>query len=203
MKRLILVGPLLCLFALTACESKYKVVTSDVRAQMLDDLKASKLNLDCKASCMFTWIHEAPSVHALDIAERWEDLAIKVMQIGYAEDLSYYYLGQAAQGLGYHNAAIAYYQYALALANGMDATARCESAQSDVSDPCQGVDLASSIPVLIAASRSALAAESAASGYTPSRPRRSSNSSSSAASAPAKNSGTGNSGWALPPPTGQ
>ena len=33
-----------------------------------------------------------------------------VMQIGYVNDLTYYYLGRAAEGLGYRDAAKTYYQ---------------------------------------------------------------------------------------------
>ena len=204
MKRLMLFGAVLCILALTACESKYKVVTADVRAQMLDELRSGKLSLDCTSSCMFTWIQQAPRMHALDISERWEDLAIGVMQIGYEQDLSYYYMGQAAQGLGYHTAAISYYQYAMALATGQNNLARCKSGQSNVSDPCQGVDIAGTVPALIAASRAALA--SAASAPPPAPSRRRQNTTSSPAVTPANktvtppSSGdTGNSGWVLPP----
>ena len=111
MKRLLIAGATLCLFAVAGCESNYKVVTADVQVQMLDDLKMGKLTLDCTASCMMTWISQASTVHVLDMSERWKDLAIKVMQIGFGEDLSYYYLGQAAQGLGYHKAAINIIRY--------------------------------------------------------------------------------------------
>jgi hypothetical protein len=43
-------------------------------------------------------------------ARQWRDLAVLVMQIGYTNDLTYYYLGRAAEGLGFRDAAKTYYQ---------------------------------------------------------------------------------------------
>jgi hypothetical protein len=163
-------GVLAGTIALSACESKYAALTPELQASMLADLRAGKLNLDCDTKCSLTWINQAPAIHALDIAERWNDLAIKVMQVGYGQDLAYYYLGQAAQGLGYHQAAIGYYQYSLALSNGQDALKRCEgNAENLGNDPCQGVDLQASIPVLIQASQTAIA-EAAAAAEAAARP---------------------------------
>jgi hypothetical protein len=48
-------------------------------------------------------------------ARQWRDLAILVMQIGYINDLTYYYLGRAAEGLGFGDAAKTYYQISVRL----------------------------------------------------------------------------------------
>jgi hypothetical protein len=147
---------------LSACAMKIDNVTPEIQAKMADDLKAGNLTLDCTVKCGFTWIDQVKSLHALDIAERWTDLYTKVMQIGYKGDLAYYYLGQSAQGLGYHTAAIKYYKYANALATGQDNTVRCDAiADEAIDDPCQGVDIASVVPVLIKASQDALDAQAA------------------------------------------
>ncbi len=196
-----------CLLA--GCANKYDSVTPELQASMLDDLKAGKQNLDCGQKCLFTWAAQAGSIHALDLAENWTALAVRVMQIGYGEDLSYYYLGQAAQGLGYHPAAIIYYGTALQLSTGLNPLTKCASGQSTGNDPCQGVDIVGSIPVLIQASRDAMAqqaaqqaAEQAAAAPPPvAHPRRRHHAPAAPSAAPADSSdGTGGSGLAMPPP---
>ena len=145
------------LLAVSACSTKYETMTPQLQASMLADLQAGKLNLDCGVGCSLSWATQVNRLHALDIAEQWNDLATGVMQIGYGSDLAYYYLGQAAQGLGDQQAALVYYGYALGLATGQNGLLKCEAARTAGNDACQGVDLASSIPVLMQASRDAIA----------------------------------------------
>lgn len=147
---------------LSGCANKYAALTPELQASMMSDLRDGKLNLDCGGKCLFTWIAQAPVVHQLDIAENWNELAPRVMQIGYGNDLAYYYLGQAAQGLGYHKAAIGYYSYSSSLTYGQNPLLKCSAGQGNAQDPCQGVDLAGSIPVLIQASRDAMVQQAAA-----------------------------------------
>lgn len=141
---------------LSACAQKFDTMTPEIRAKMRDDLKAGNLTLDCTVNCLLTWNNQVGALHALDIAEQWDDLAIRVMQIGYRQDLAYYYLGQAAQGLAYHEAAIKYYRYAQALATGQSSMDQCAHAV-ELQNPCEGVDIASVVPVLIKVSQNALA----------------------------------------------
>ena len=187
--------------ALAGCAQKYQAVTPQIQATMLGDLKAGKLVLDCTLNCMLTWHQKVANLQALDLAEQWNDLAVQVMQIGYRQDLAYYYLGQAAQGLGYHEAAITYYRFADALATGQTIVDQCASQANQFSDPCQGVDIASVTPVLIKASQDVLVeqkrqqdAAAAAQQYSapppqkpPPKPRQ------PAATAPQQQ-------WNLPPP---
>ncbi len=188
---------------LSGCANKVATLTPEVQAGMLADLQAGKLSLDCGAGCLLTWMSEASSLHALDLAEKWQDLAVRVMQIGYAQDLAYYYLGQAAQGLNYQQAAIGYYGYALGLATGQNTFARCAGGQSPGNDPCQGVDLVNAIPVLMQASRDALAQQQAAAAAADAPPpppvhhhrRRAA----PPAATPPADAGSG-SGMAMPPP---
>jgi|HubBroStandDraft_1064217.scaffolds.fasta_scaffold00173_11 hypothetical protein len=155
------------ILSMVGCQNQVEVVTPAIQAQMLDDLKAGKLSLTCGFACDFTWIQKRQQIHALDIAERWQDLAVRVMQIGYGGDLAYYYLGQAAQGLGDHPAAIQYYQYSLALSQGDPGPLQCEVLE----DGCAGVDLQSVIPVLIKASQDAIAAANAPAAPPPPPPK--------------------------------
>ncbi len=148
----------LALLVLAGCSTKYAAVTPELQAGFLADLQAGKPNLDCGEGCALTWGQRASTIHAVDQAERWQELATDVMQIGFGNDLAYYYLGQAAQGLGYHQAAIAYYSRSLALATGQNPLVKCSAGTIGAqNDPCQGVNLVSDIPVLIQASRDAMA----------------------------------------------
>ncbi len=152
--------PVLAFLAVSGCSTKYQAVTPELQATFLADLQAGKLNLDCGEGCALTWGQRAATIHAVDLGERWQELATDVMQIGFGSDLAYYYLGQAAQGLGYHQAAIAYYSQSLALATGQNPLVKCTPGALQVqagSDPCQGVNLVSDIPVLVQASRDAIA----------------------------------------------
>lgn len=206
--RAVLAGSALLVTMLCGCESKFATVTPDLQAAFMKDLQAGKLNLDCGLKCDITWISQAPQIHALDLAENWNDLAVRVMQIGYGSDLAYYYLGQAAQGLGYHQAAITYYGNAMQIASGPNALLKCGGGDPG-SDACQGVDLMSSIPVLIQASRDAMAAQAVAAADPPPAPhyhharaRQAAHWSAPPAVTPASAS-SGGSGWVAPPPAAQ
>jgi hypothetical protein len=191
--------------ALSACANKYDSLTPEIQAKMMDDLKQGNLVLDCGAKCSFTWIAKVQQIHQFDTAERWQDLAQAVMQIGYGQDLSYYYLGQAAQGLGYQDAAIKYYRYSFSLNTGQDPLSKCASLASQTNDPCQGVDIAASIPVLIKASEDVLAQQAAAAAAAEApapKPKRRHKTTQTAAPAAAPSTGgsSGSSGFDLPPP---
>jgi hypothetical protein len=187
---------------LSACANKYDSLTPEIQAKMMDDLKQGNLVLDCGAKCSFTWIAKVQQIHQFDTAERWQDLAQAVMQIGYGQDLSYYYLGQAAQGLGYQDAAIKYYRYSFSLNTGQDPLAKCASLASQTNDPCQGVDIAASIPVLIKASEDVLAQQAAAAAAAEApapKPKRRHKATQTATPAAAPATG-GSGGFDLPPP---
>jgi tetratricopeptide (TPR) repeat protein len=214
-----LAGTLWLAAALSGCAAKYDTLTPDVQAKMMEDLKLGRPVLDCGEKCLFTWISRVNTIHQYDTAERWPELAQTVMQVGYGQDLAYYYLGQAAQGLGYHEAAIAYYNLAYSINTGADHSLQCATIAAQIQTPCEGVDLASSIPVLVKASQDAIAQEEAATRaaenqpppppkhhYHPRKPAASSTASSggstSAASSGSGSSGSGTpAGWSLPPPS--
>ncbi len=65
----------------------------------------------------------------------WEILAREVLEVGYARDISWYYLGAAAEGLGLP-AAGEYYRRAAELARFKET--RCKSLLADL---CNGIDL--------------------------------------------------------------
>ena len=71
--------------------------------------------LECGAPCRDAWRTNRTTALVMNEARQWRDLAILVMQIGYINDLTYYYLGRAAEGLGFGDAAKTYYQTSLRL----------------------------------------------------------------------------------------
>jgi hypothetical protein len=81
-------------------------------AQLMSEFQAGQAVLDCRADCSFAWDQNRQQAAALDATGRWQELAVLVMQVGYMNDLSYYYLGQAAENLGYLQSAEKYYRIA-------------------------------------------------------------------------------------------
>jgi hypothetical protein len=92
-----------------ACTMKNANVPPD---ELMRQLQAGQPMLDCRNDCLFAWGQNRQQAAALDATGRWQDLALLVMQIGYMNDLTYYYLGRAAENLGYLQAAQRYYRIA-------------------------------------------------------------------------------------------
>jgi hypothetical protein len=80
------------------------------RLELSDDFKNGDARLACRWHCALTWGLERQHAKALYDAGAWNELAFDVLKIGYADDLSYYYLARAAEGLGYSRAAENYYR---------------------------------------------------------------------------------------------
>jgi tetratricopeptide (TPR) repeat protein len=53
----------------------------------------------------------------------WEALALSTLKTNYGDNIAWFYLGRAAEGLGYHNAALTYYEKSIELSN--SALTRC------------------------------------------------------------------------------
>jgi hypothetical protein len=81
-------------------------------AQLMSELQAGQPMLDCRADCGLSWANNRQQAALLDTTGQWQPLALLVMQIGYMDDLTYYYLGHAAENLGYLQAAQRYYRIA-------------------------------------------------------------------------------------------
>ena len=177
--------------------AKYDTVTPELQMSMMSDLQAGKLNLDCGLKCRILWDTQSATITALVAAQRWQDVTVQVMKIGYGNDLAYFDLGEAAQGLGFQKPAIGYYTYALALAQGNNAWTKCAAGRSSGNDPCQGVDVVTAAPAQIAVVQAAIdqqeAAALAAATPPPVRHRHR-----HPAVVPA--SSTGGTNWVAPPP---
>lgn len=102
--------------------------------QFIENLKSGHAILDCRDGCLDEWRGAQPRAAQLDAAGQWNELATLVIGIGFQDDLTLYYLGRAAEGLGALPAARAYYGQSTQVS----ATARaCRS----FSGNCGGVSL--------------------------------------------------------------
>jgi hypothetical protein len=97
---------LACL-SLVGCAERVDTVK---QAEALAQLQAGRAVLGCREPCLAAWRGAQPQAAQLDAGARWQDLAMLVMRIGYQDDLSLYYLGRAAVGLGYRAAAARHYR---------------------------------------------------------------------------------------------
>jgi hypothetical protein len=134
------------LFA-TACTPKYNVVTPELHANFMAELKAGKPNLTCLTSCHWSWLKNFDQMMILANSSQWEPLAILVMQVGYETDMAYYFLGRSAEGLGNRQAAVSYYQVSSYLTGDSNKLHHCREWQLG----CGGIDLASVLAERLAA----------------------------------------------------
>ncbi len=92
--------------ALTSCTVRMPEVPAD---EVLRRLQAGEPMADCQRACLDAWRANRATALVLNETRRWQELAVLVMQTGYTDDLTYFYLGRAAEGLGYREAAKTYY----------------------------------------------------------------------------------------------
>lgn len=93
--------------ALAACANQIKPNVSD--ATLVQNLQDGDALLNCEIECELTWLAQRPKALMLHNTAHWRELALLVMRVGYRSDLTYYYLGRAADGLGYLHSAERYY----------------------------------------------------------------------------------------------
>jgi hypothetical protein len=92
---------------LTGCTVRTPDLPTD---ELLRRLQAGEPMLDCRLACLDAWRANRATALVLNETRGWGELAVLVMQTGYTDDLTYFYLGRAAEGLGYREAAKTYYQ---------------------------------------------------------------------------------------------
>ena len=107
--RMVCIG-VLTVAAMTGCTMKNANVPPD---ELMRQFQAGQPMLDCSMEeCGLGWMQNRQKAELLEATGRWQELALFVMQIGFMDDLTYYYLGRAAQELGYLQAAQRYYRIA-------------------------------------------------------------------------------------------
>src|SRR5438067_750828 len=95
-----LIGPVLAGLAcvtLAGCAGRPAVTPTEAMAQF----QTGQPVLSCREPCLAEWQRAQPQAAQLDAGRQFHDLALLVMRIGYQDDLSLYYLGRAAEGMGY------------------------------------------------------------------------------------------------------
>ena len=127
--------------ALVGCAERADTVNS---AESLAQLRAGRPLLNCREPCLAEWQRAQPQAAQLDAGARWQDLALLLARTGYQDDLSLYYLGRAAEGLGHREAAAGYYRQSAQLSGSVGS---CQS----LSRLCGGVTLPRAAALRLAA----------------------------------------------------
>lgn len=97
-------------FFLTACATGGVNVADP---NFTKDFSAGNVRLTCTLACAGTAGANRSKLTQLYTQGNWSDLAREVARVGYENEREYFYLGIAAQQLGYKSAAKTYYNLAL------------------------------------------------------------------------------------------
>ncbi len=122
--------------------------TLNLVAADFDRFKGGEVNLDCNLACSFSSGTNRKSMTELYSNQNWKDLAIVITKLNFPRDVNYFYLGRAAEELGYRQAAKIYYQKAIELStsskrcgyvfkyqcNGIDVPSEADAGLSRVSN---------------------------------------------------------------------
>jgi len=122
-----------------------------------NEFKSGEIRLHCESACALRWNAKSHHLKALHDNKLWADLANEVREVDYITDLSYYYLGRAAEGLGHPEAATIYYRLALAHLH------RCDSWLSG----CDGFEFPRDIRVRLAGLPTGKSKHQSASSFDP------------------------------------
>lgn len=131
----------LAVTALFACTPEAPTVSPEQRLAMIP---TGEPLLSCRADCLAAWRAAEPQAASLAARRRWTDLARLLLRVNYEDDLTAYYLGEAAEGMGYRTAAASYYRQSIELSGG---PASC----AGYSRLCGGVSLPRAASVRLAA----------------------------------------------------
>lgn len=81
--------------------------------------RRGEARLSC-GDCAFSFGNQLRELRELHARGQWEALARQVLDLDYHQDIAWYYLGEAARGLGLTTAARRYYEQAVSLAGQRD-----------------------------------------------------------------------------------
>jgi len=105
---------------LSGCTHKYEELPPEQQQARFHDFMTGRIILDCQVSCAGAFGYHRRELASFNTTQNWRALADNVMKIGFNQDLSWYYLGRAAEGLNYLSAARVYYAKALSGAPACD-----------------------------------------------------------------------------------
>jgi Zn-dependent protease with chaperone function len=101
-----------------------------------EDFKRGQARLACSNDCAIKFQNDKDDLKKLHSQRNWEGLARAVLDIGYRQDIAWFYLGAAAEGLGYPPVARQYYGQAAELARRQET--HCEGSFLNL---CNGIHL--------------------------------------------------------------
>ncbi len=93
----------------SGCSSSPKILSTSHISQD-EAFKTGLIRLDCIWFCHWKAFVNFPELQQLYLTKNWATLSRQIIDIGFGGDIAYFYLGSAAEGLGYESAAITYYQ---------------------------------------------------------------------------------------------
>ncbi len=129
----------------SGCAAPIGFQDANQRTAALASFHAGQAQITCPSGqiCLLNWIHARPVASRMMQAQHWDDLADVVLASGYDQDLTWFYLGLAASGLGYNDAARTYLSRSeqRSIVGGL---------QSCVPDNCDGINLPNDAAVLVA-----------------------------------------------------
>ena len=96
---------------LAGCVARHEVTPTEV----ISLLQTGQPLLSCREACLAQWRQAEPHAARLAAARQWSELATLLLRIGYQDDLTTYYVGRAAAGMGYKGAAASYYRQSIQL----------------------------------------------------------------------------------------
>ncbi len=111
-----------------ACAGRIDQISPQNVGPLVDQFVDGNAVLDCELSCAGKFGFNRQAMLAMSQSGDWANLARTVISIGYNQDLSWFYLGLSAQGLGLGDAAVTYYTKAL------DTPRYCNNGSSNVCD---------------------------------------------------------------------
>lgn len=101
-----------------------------------DQFQNGALELTCTSECSAPFLLKQGALKEAHDNKNWRVLALDAIKVGYRFDLSYYYLGKAAQGLGFNSSAKKYFEEAVKLSESKD-----ESCAHGIFLGCGGIDV--------------------------------------------------------------
>ena len=105
----LVISTLACVWLLASCASGGIALNAP---DFQNKFTSGNIRLTCKLECSGSVGFARQKMRNLYNNKLWMDLAKEVSSIGYDNDQQYFYLGAAASGLGYRNAARTYFSLA-------------------------------------------------------------------------------------------
>jgi S1-C subfamily serine protease len=146
------------MFVLASCASTVVDTTDQATVARFDAFKTGNVVLPMGTLEAAEWTINRQSAYDLLAAGRWRELADLVQRKGINNDLGWYYLGRAAEGLGDTDLARTYYQRSIDRTKSGKYSHRC---QGKVMSMCDGFDFPDVTQARLASLQAAAPAEPA------------------------------------------